>query len=73
MSIKISFMHYMKWTRVMSPEFSEEFELVCILLLFFFFSLLPSISKTSTLAKIWVHPRACETLFKVEKEAVDYY
>ena len=37
MSIKISFMHYMKWTRVMSPEVSEEFELVCILLLFFSF------------------------------------
>ena len=37
MSIKISFMYYMKWTRVMSPEVSEEFELVCILLLLFSF------------------------------------
>ena len=37
MSIKISFMHYMKWTRVMLPEVSEEFELACILLLFFSF------------------------------------
>ena len=30
-------MHYMKWTRVMLPEVSEEFELACILLLFFSF------------------------------------
>ena len=37
MSIKISFMHYMKWTRVMLLGFSEESELVCILLLFFSF------------------------------------
>ena len=27
-SIKISFMHYMKWTRVMSPAIFEEFEIV---------------------------------------------
>ena len=50
MSIKISFMHYMKWTRIMLPDVSEEFELVCILLLFFF-PLSLSISKRSTLAK----------------------
>ena len=30
-------MHYMKSTRVMLPEVSDEFELVCILLLFFSF------------------------------------
>ena len=29
-SIKISFMHYMKWRRVMLPVVFEEFELVCI-------------------------------------------
>ena len=45
-------MHYMKWTKTMLPEVSEEFELVCILLLFFF-PLSLSISKRSTLAKIW--------------------
>ena len=27
-SIKISFMHYMKWTRVMLPAIFEEFEIV---------------------------------------------
>ena len=37
MSIKISFMHYMKRTRVMLLDAFEEFELVCILLLFFSF------------------------------------
>ena len=42
-SIKISFMHYMKWRRVMLPVVFEEFELVCIsfvavlLFLFLFF------------------------------------
>ena len=45
-------MHYMKWTRVMLPEVSEEFELACILLLFFFFLLSLSISKRSALSKI---------------------
>ena len=39
-SIKISFMHYMYWRRVMLPVVFEEFELVCIsflaLLLFYF-------------------------------------
>ena len=29
LSIKISFMHYMKWMRVMLPVVFEEFELVC--------------------------------------------
>ena len=37
MSIKISFMHYMKWTRVMLPLFFEEFEVVYIFLLLFSF------------------------------------
>ena len=37
MSIKISVMHYIKWTRIMLPEVSEESELVWILLLFFSF------------------------------------
>ena len=37
MSVKNSFMHYMKWTRVTLPEVSAEFELVCMLLLFFSF------------------------------------
>ena len=35
MSIKISFMHYMKWIRVMLPVAFEEFELVFSFLLFF--------------------------------------
>ena len=37
MSIKISFMHYMKWARVMLPAVFEEFDLVCIFTLFFSF------------------------------------
>ena len=37
MSIKISFMNYIKWTRVMLPVVFEEFELVCVFLLFFSF------------------------------------
>ena len=37
MSIKISFIHYIKRKRVILPEVSEEFELVYILLLFFSF------------------------------------
>ena len=35
MSIKISFMHYMKWIRIMLPVVFKEFELVCTFLLFF--------------------------------------
>ena len=31
----MSFMHYMKWTRLMLPVIFKEFELVCIFLLFF--------------------------------------
>ena len=52
MSIKISFMHFMKWARLMLPVVFKEFGLVCIFLLFFFYSLSLSISRRSTLAKI---------------------
>ena len=34
-SIKISSMHYMKWSRVMLPAFFEEFDLLCNFFLFF--------------------------------------
>ena len=37
MSIKISFLHYMKWARVILLVVFEEFELVCIFLLVFTF------------------------------------
>ena len=37
MSIKISFMHYMQWTRVMLPVVFEEFEMVYMFLPYFFF------------------------------------
>ena len=33
MSVKISFMHYMKWIRAILPVVFKEFELVCIFLL----------------------------------------
>ena len=36
MSIKISFMHYMQWTRVMLPIVFEEFEMVYMFLPYFF-------------------------------------
>ena len=32
MSIKINFMHYMKWTRVMLPVVFQEFEIIYIFL-----------------------------------------
>ena len=35
MPVKISFMHYMKWIRVVLLIVFEEFKLVCTLLLFF--------------------------------------
>ena len=44
MSINISFMHYMKWTRLMLPVLFKEFELVCIFY-YFCYSLSVSISK----------------------------
>ena len=53
MSIKISSMHYVKWTRVMLPAGFVEFDLVCIFSPVFFFSLPFSIGKGSALAKIW--------------------
>ena len=53
LSIKISSMFYIKWTRLMLPAVSEEFDLACIFFLFFFFSLSFSIGKGSALAKIW--------------------
>ena len=53
MSVQISFMHYMQWTRVMLSVVFEEFELVCIFFAIFFFSLSLSIAKWLTLAKIW--------------------
>ena len=56
LSIKISFMHYMKWTRVMLPVIFDEFEVAYIYISFLLlvsFSLLLSIGKTSTLVKIW--------------------
>ena len=37
MSIKFSFMHYMKWTRVILPTALEEFELFFTFLAIFYF------------------------------------
>ena len=51
MSIKLSFMHYMKWTRVMLSVFFEEFELVYIFIAIFSFHYY--CRKWSTLGKIW--------------------
>ena len=51
MSIKISFMHYMKWTRVMLLVVFEEFKVVYIFFATFFFSL--SLSIVKGLAKIF--------------------
>ena len=50
MSIKISFMHYMTWIRVMLPE-AEELQVVYVFLATFCFSLSLSIGKRSTLGK----------------------
>ena len=52
MSIKISSMHNMKWTRVMLPAGFVEFDLVCIFSRFFLFTTI-LIGKGSALAKIW--------------------
>ena len=52
MSIKISFMHYMKWERIMLPVVFEEFEVAYIFYATFFFSLSLPIDKRSTLAKV---------------------
>ena len=53
MSIKFSFMHYMKWTRVILPVALDEFELFFIFLAIFLFSPSLSIGERSTLAKTW--------------------
>ena len=53
MSIKISFMHYMRWIRVMLPEAFKEFQVVYVFLATFCFSISLSIGKRSTLGKIW--------------------
>ena len=56
MSIKTSFMHYknyITWTRVKLPVVFEEFDMVYIFWLLFFFPLVLSVDKRSTLAKIW--------------------
>ena len=50
MWIKISFTHYVKWTRVMLPVVIEEFELVCLFVCLFSVTL--SVNKMSTLPKI---------------------
>ena len=42
MAIKICFMHYMNWTRVMLPVVFEEFEMVYIFLLQFYFTIIDS-------------------------------
>ena len=54
MSIKISFMHYMKWTRVMLPVVFKESEMV-FFATFVFSPSLP-IGKRSTLAKMPIIP-----------------
>ena len=36
MLIKINFMHFIKWTRVMLPVLFEKFKAVCIFLCYFF-------------------------------------
>ena len=56
MLIKTSFMHfrnYITWTRVKLPEVFEEFDMVYIFWLLFFFPLLLSVGKRSILIKIW--------------------
>ena len=42
MSIKISFMHYMKWARVMLPVVFEGFKVVYIFCSFFLFTIIVS-------------------------------
>ena len=70
MSLKISFMHYMKWIRVMLPVIFEEFELVCIFLISFSShyrcQFIKGHYKRSTLAKIWgaEDPRAPPGLYR---------
>ena len=51
-SVKISFMHYMKWRRVMFPVVFEEFRMVYMFCYFFLFTVIV-IVKRSTVANIW--------------------
>ena len=51
MSIKISFMHYMKWAIVMLPAVFEEFEIVYIFFAIFFFLVSLSIRKRLKICK----------------------
>ena len=56
MSIKISFMVYMKWTIVILPVGFKQFELVYIYFIYFatlFFLLSLSIGRRPILANIW--------------------
>ena len=52
-SIKTSFMHYLRWKRVMLLDVFEEFQVVYVFLATFCFSLSLSIGKRSTLGNIW--------------------
>ena len=77
MSVKISFMHYMKWIRVMLPIVFEEFKLVGTLAIFFL-RLSLSIVKRSTLAKIWKTENGSENgsledFTKANQALADYY
>ena len=51
MSINISFMHYMKWTRVMLPVVFEEFEVFYIFWLLFF-TIIVNLQKGQTLETV---------------------
>ena len=53
MSIKISFMVYMKWTIVMLPASFKDLNWFNFFLATFFFFLSFSVGKRSILAKIW--------------------
>ena len=55
-SMKISFMHYrnyIMWIRANLPVVFEEFGMACIFLVLFYFPLLLSIGKRSSLTKMW--------------------
>ena len=63
MSIKISFMHYMEWTRVMLPVVFKEFEMVYIFLLLF--SLLRFLRDWYNRSRLW------DVLWKSKKLACE--
>ena len=52
MLIKVSFMHYVKWTRVVLPVAFREFEMVYIFFATFFFTIIVNCER-STSPKIW--------------------